>query len=83
MRRNNHEIYKSILATIMMISFSLVDNGHVKANALEQNNFENLTENEALEFVNKYNIDLPNGISDSTIGKITQSIIKNVMAILT
>ena len=59
----------------MLLSFSFIDNGYVKANALEQNNIENLTESEALEFVTKYNIDLPSGISDSTIGGITRSII--------
>ena len=37
------KIIRAFLATIMLLSFSFIDNGYVKANALEQNNIENLT----------------------------------------
>ena len=72
----NHNRINLILIVTMILSINLIGSKNVKVNALEQYDFENITESEALEFVSEYDIELPSGISDSTIGEITQSIIK-------
>lgn len=65
-----------MLTMIMILSYCFINNKNIKVSALQQYDFENITESEALEFVTNNNIDIPLGIVDSKVGEITKSIIQ-------